>query len=71
MFCGWQFRSTKNLLASDFEQRKAIAIASAHAVASSSNDAFATSKPVKSQTSVWKISRTSSLPWLISDWYGV
>ena len=42
------------------------AIASAAAVASSSSDAFATSSPVRSQTMVWKFSKASSRPWLIS-----
>ena len=53
MFCGWQFSSTKNRLAFDFDTRSAIAIASAAAVASSSKDAFATSSPVRSHTIVW------------------
>ena len=54
-----------------FARRRAIAIASAAAVASSSIEAFATSMPVRSSTICWKLSRASSLPWLISAWYGV
>ncbi|MCY1242166.1 hypothetical protein D9M72_551110 [compost metagenome] len=51
--CGWQFSSTKKVLAFDFETRSAIAMASAAAVASSSREALATSRPVRSQTMVW------------------
>ena len=43
-------------------------IASAAAVPSSSIDALDTSRPVRSQTMVWKLSRASSRPWLISGW---
>ena len=41
-------------------------IASAAAVPSSSIDALATSRPVRSATMVWKFSSASSRPWLIS-----
>ena len=41
-------------------------MASAAAVASSSIDAFAISKPVRSATIVWKFRRASSLPCEIS-----
>jgi hypothetical protein len=43
-------------------------MASAAAVASSRSDALATSRPVRSQTMVWKVSRASSRPWAISAW---
>ena len=45
-----------------------MAIASAAAVASSSNDAFARSMPVRSATIVWKSSSASRRPWEISGW---
>ncbi|PQM48446.1 hypothetical protein C1Y40_01343 [Mycobacterium talmoniae] len=41
-------------------------MASAAAVPSSSIDALATSRPVRSATMVWKFSNASSRPWLIS-----
>ena len=43
-------------------------IASAAAVASSSSEEPATSRPVRSVTTVWKLSRASSRPWEISGW---
>jgi len=46
-------------------------MASAAAVASSSSDAFAMGRPVRSATIVWKLSSASSRPWAISAWYGV
>ena len=46
-------------------------IASAAAVDSSSSEAPATGRPVRSLTTVWKLSRASSRPWEISGWYGV
>ena len=45
--------------------------ASATAVASSSSEALAMGRPVRSATTVWKLSRASRRPWLISGWYGV
>ncbi len=47
------------------------AAASATAVASSSSDAFATGRAVRSETTVWKFSSASSRPCEISGWYGV
>ena len=69
----WGCRSwcTKKRCVLAFDWRRAIVIASAAAVASSSSDAFATSSPVSSVTSVWKLRIASSRPWLISGWYGV
>ena len=46
-------------------------MASAAAVPSSSSDAFAISRPVRSMTAVWKFRSASSRPWAISAWYGV
>jgi predicted PurR-regulated permease PerM len=46
----------------------AVSPATAAAVASSSSDAPATGSPVRSATVVWKVSRASSRPWLISGW---
>ena len=54
-----------------FATRLASAIASAAAVDSSSNDADARSRPVKSIESVWKLSSDSKRPCAISGWYGV
>ena len=41
------------------------------AVPSSSIDAFAVSRPVRSETIVWKLMSASSRPCEISGWYGV
>ncbi len=43
-------------------------MASAAAVPSSSIEALAISQPVRSAIMVWKFSRASSRPWLISGW---
>ncbi|MPM92322.1 hypothetical protein SDC9_139457 [bioreactor metagenome] len=51
--------------------RRISSTASITAVASSSRDALAISRPVRSSTTVWKFSRASSRPWEISGWYGV
>ncbi len=56
----------ESLCLATFDRRRAIVIASAAAVASSSIDALATSSPVSSVTRVWKFSNASSRPWLIS-----
>ena len=53
------------------EERRARVIASAAAVDSSSIDAFEISRPVSSQTIVWKAKRASKRPCEISGWYGV
>ena len=68
--CGWSQRSARKVVR-PFPERWHIAIASAAAVASSSSEAPATGKPVMSPTRVWKLSRISSRPCEISDWYGV
>ena len=62
---------TKRLDAPLGARRRAIAIASAAAVGSSSNDAFASSIPVRSLTIVWKLRSASRRPCEISGWYGV
>ena len=70
--CGWHARETKNARTEGcFRRAKHIAMPSAAAVASSSNEAFAISSPVRSVTIVWKFSSASSRPWAISAWYGV
>src|SRR3989442_5100676 len=46
-------------------------IASAAAVASSSREALAIGRAVRSATIVWKLSSASSRPCAISGWYGV
>ena len=48
--------------------RRAIAAASATAVASSNRLAPAIGNPVRSAIIVWKFSSISSRPWLISGW---
>jgi len=50
----------------DFAVRLISVIASAAAVASSNMEAFAMSRPVRSETAVWKFSSASSLPCEIS-----
>ena len=69
--CGCTSACTKKLEDALFDSRRAIVIASAAAVPSSSSDAFATSSPVSSVTTVWKLRIASRRPWLISGWYGV
>ena len=51
--------------------RRAMVMASAAAVPSSSSDALASGRPVRSLTSVWKLSRACRRPCEISGWYGV
>ena len=71
MVCGWVSWWTTKRSEPALDSRRAMAIASAAAVASSSSEALATGRPVSSLTIVWKLSRASSRPWLISAWYGV
>ena len=59
------------LRASSCDGARHSVIASAAAVASSSSDAFAIGRPVRSATIVWKLSSASSRPCEISAWYGV
>src|SRR5882724_10963052 len=63
--CGCTSRSTKNDFVLVCAARSASAIASAAAVASSSNEALAISRPVRSRIMVWKLNKASSRPRLI------
>ncbi len=65
--CGNASTSTRKV-SPFFTARWASAMASAAAVDSSSIDAPATGRPVRSSTIVWKFSNASSRPWLISGW---
>jgi hypothetical protein len=53
MVCGKAASSTKKALPLDFEMRRAMVMASAAAVASSSSEALAISRPVRSITICW------------------
>ncbi len=66
--CGRQSASARKVPPAVPATRRASVIASAAADASSSSDALATSRPVRSQTMVWKLSSASSRPWEISGW---
>ncbi|MNN76644.1 hypothetical protein D3C81_1930440 [compost metagenome] len=66
MVCGWQCEDTKNAGALFRARRLQKVIASAQAVASSSNEALAMSIPVRSLTSVWKFNSASRRPCEIS-----
>ena len=66
--CGSVSASTTNRALRAFPARRSSVIASAAAVASSSSDAPATGRPVRSATIVWNVSSASSRPWLISGW---
>jgi hypothetical protein len=69
--CGSVSASTTYTPLAALDERRASVIASAAAVASSSIDALAVGRPVRSATTVWKLSSASSRPWEISGWYGV
>ena len=72
MVCGKQESATKHCPARPAASirfvwmRCSIVMASPAAVASSSNDALATSMPVRSRTMVWKFRSDSRRPWAIS-----
>jgi len=51
--------------------RRISIMASAAAVLSSSSEALAVCRPVRSMMTVWKLINASSRPWEISGWYGV
>ena len=53
MVCGWVSWWTRKRFDGAFDVRRAMAIASAAAVASSSSDALANGSPVSSATIVW------------------
>ncbi len=69
--CGDVSASTTNRAERARPARRSRVIASAAAVASSSMEALATGRPVRSQIIVWKLSSASNRPWEISGWYGV
>ncbi|MNF35436.1 hypothetical protein D3C84_163050 [compost metagenome] len=67
--CGWQCTEAKKaLLALFFDRRLQKVMASAAAVASSSKEALAIDRPVRSMIRVWKFSSASRRPWEISGW---
>ncbi|MNT86579.1 hypothetical protein D3C72_2268820 [compost metagenome] len=67
--CGWQcWEAKKALLPLFFDRRLQKVMASAAAVPSSSIEALATGRPLRSLTRVWKFSRASRRPWEISGW---
>lgn len=69
--CGRQSASTRKTPSLTLPTRRESDIASAAAVDSSSREAPEVGSPVRSATTVWKLSSASSRPWLISGWYGV
>ncbi|MNO93116.1 hypothetical protein D3C76_847080 [compost metagenome] len=70
--CGWQWLEAKNAWLPLFLLRRLQKVmASAAAVASSSSEALAIGRPVRSLIRVWKFSSASRRPWEISGWYGV
>ncbi len=76
MVCGRASASTTNgpLALPPFDRgspRRTSVIASAAAVPSSSSEALAVGRPVRSPITVWKLSSASSRPCEISGWYGV
>ena len=71
LVCGSASASTTNTWDFALPARRASAMASAAAVASSSREAPATGRPVRSETRVWKLISASRRPCEISGWYGV
>src|SRR5438309_4482710 len=72
--CGWHPSAIMNIgvvPGGTFATASVRFIASAAAVASSSREALAIGRAVRSATIVWKLSRASSRPCAISGWYGV
>ena len=68
---GWQASETKKVRWAEVSpslRRWHIIMASAADVPSSSIDALEISRPVRSQTIVWKLRSASRRPWEISDW---
>jgi hypothetical protein len=63
--------TTRTASAGAFDARRMSVIASAAAVGSSSSDALAVGRPVRSATTVWNVSSASRRPCEISGWYGV
>ena len=71
LVCGSASASTRKTFDVDLEARRATSIPSTTAVDSSSIDAFAVARPVRSVTIVWKLMSASRRPCEISGWYGV
>ena len=71
MVCGSASASTTNGPVLVRCARRTSVIASAAAVPSSSSEALAVGRPVRSATTVWKLSSASRRPCEISGWYGV
>ena len=71
MVCGSASASTTNGPDALRLPRRTSVIASAAAVPSSSREALAVGRPVRSPITVWKLRSASSRPWEISGWYGV
>ena len=71
MVCGSASASTTKGPAALRLARRTRVIASAAAVPSSSSEALAVGRPVRSPITVWKLISASSRPWEISGWYGV
>ena len=71
LVCGSASASTTNVWDAALDPRRASSIPSATAEDSSSMDAFAVSRPVRSDTMVWKLISASRRPCEISGWYGV
>src|SRR5438067_1312810 len=72
--CGWHPSAIMNIgvvPGGTFATASVRFIASAAAVASSSREALAIGRAVRSATIVWKLSSASSRPCAISGWYGV
>ena len=65
MVWGWQVSATKKVFALGRAFRHMVT-ASAAAVPSSSREAFATGRPVREETMVWKFMSISRRPWAIS-----
>ncbi len=64
--CGSASASTTKTFELEPEARRASSMPSTTAVASSSIDAFAVARPVRSATIVWKLMSASRRPWEIS-----
>ena len=75
MVWGWHWASAKKVMAlfflPFFDKATHMLMASAAAVDSSRSEALHSSKPVRSDTIVWKFISDSSRPCATSGWYGV
>jgi hypothetical protein len=68
MTCGWTEASTRKRFEAWRDARRSTPSASAAAVASSSSDALAIGRPVRSTTICWKFSSDSRRPCATSAW---